>query len=226
MTNTPTTSLQLTDPNLVAGQDSKRVMVQISDGILVPLYANEPVERFALGMGQKILSAFKLDNAARDLIRLYEQGGYVDVLAEIERINAPQELLLALLLRRREERSTIARMNAKSKLQKNCLEQLRMEATKSYLSPRNRKKKDDFAHEFHQKLETRKNEAVRKLSEAKRLLEEENVRHTDGGAQFRKRPENIRKLNELKAVVEAAKAQVNFKVYAPTTIRDVWLKGL
>jgi hypothetical protein len=226
MTKERSTSSKRPDPNAIASRGSNRITVQIGNGIAVPLYANQEAEEFALGIGGTILRAFELDEAARNLIRLYERGGYVDVLNEVVRLDAVPELVLALLLQRRKERAKIASENAKSKVQKNGLEQLKMEATRNYLWARDKQNKDDFSHEFSQKLETRKNEAIKSLREAKTLLEAEALRQAGGGAQLRKKQENIQKLNDLAKEVETAELQARFKVYAASTIRDVWLKGI
>jgi hypothetical protein len=226
MTKERSTLSKRPDPNSIARRSSSRITVQIGKGMGVPLYANQEAEEFALGIGGTILRAFKLDETAQNLIRLYERGGYVDVLNEVTRLDAVPELVLALLLQRRKERTKIASKNAKSKVQKNGLEQLKMEATRNYLSARDKQNKDDFAHEFSQRLEARKNEALRSLHEAKTLLEVEALRRAGGGAQLRKKQENTQKLNDLTNKVRTAELQACFKVYAPSTIRDVWLKGI
>ncbi len=206
--------------------ESPRITVHIGGGLNVPLYSSAEAEAFALGAGQKILTAFKMEKVVQALIHVYEQAGYADVIFEIERLNASSELVLALLLQRRNERVKIARQNANSKLKKNHHEQLREEATTQYLSVKTRKNKDDFAHEFSLQLETKKQTALRKLTAAKGRLSEHTSWQAEGGAQRRRKPENVTKLKALREKVQAAETQASFKVYKPSTIRDVWLKGL
>lgn len=226
MTKARSTQMPSTDTALMQPQEAQQTTVHIGRGINVPMYANKKSEAFAHGPWERIQNAFKMDEVVRNLIPFYERHGYSDVLCEIDRLKPSSELVLALLLRRKGERSTIASRNAKSKLESNRLDQLKEEATLEYLRVRGKKSKDDFSHDFSLELETRKAKALRRLNLSKHRLEEEKTRQAQGGAQLRRKPENVKKLAELQQKVDAAEVTVRFKVYKPSTIRDVWLKGL